>query len=152
MPFENLPPYALWLIAGLILCIFEMIVPGVFLMWLGIAALIVGALALIVPLNLVAQLVLFAGLALVLVFAGRRWTGTNHITSDDPMLNDRQARLVGQSVEVVEAIANGRGRVKVGDSVWPASGADAGVGETLTIISADSGVLTVGSRTGQASA
>lgn len=37
--------------------------------------------------------------------------------------------FVGETVTVVEAISNGRGRVKVGDGVWIAKGPDAAVGK-----------------------
>ena len=59
---------------------------------------------------------------------GRRHYARNPVASDDPLLNDRTARLIGQNVEVVTAIENGEGRVRVGDSVWSARGADAPAG------------------------
>ena len=57
---------------------------------------------------------------------GRRHYERNPVPSSDPLLNDRTARLIGQKVTVVEAIENGEGRVRVGDSVWAARGPDAG--------------------------
>jgi hypothetical protein len=133
-----------WLSIGIVLCIAEMIVPGVFLLWLGIAALLTGLVVFILPIPLAAQLLLFAVLSVVSVYAGRRWSGSLEIPSDDPMLNDRLARLVGEPVVVEEAIVGGRGRVRVGDGVWPATGADAAAGTRLTVTGAANGVLTVG--------
>lgn len=133
-----------WLSIGIVLCIAEMIVPGVFLLWLGIAALLTGLAVFILPIPLAAQLLLFAVLSVASVYAGRRWSGSLEIPSDDPMLNDRLARLVGEPVVVEEAIVGGRGRVRVGDGVWPAIGADAAAGTRLTVTGAANGVLTVG--------
>lgn len=133
-----------WLSIGIVLCIAEMIVPGVFLMWLGIAALLTGLVVFILPIPLAAQLLLFAVLSVATVYAGRRWSGSREIPSDDPLLNDRLARLVGEPVVVEEAIVGGRGRVRVGDGVWPATGADAAAGTRLTVTGAANGVLTVG--------
>ena len=63
--------------------------------------------------------------------------------SQDPLLNDRTARLVGEIVTVVEPIDNGRGRVKVGDSVWPCRGPDAPVGSQVRVVGAEASVLKV---------
>ena len=133
-----------WLSIGIVMCIAEMIVPGVFLLWLGIAALLTGMVVFILPIPLAAQLLLFAVLSVASVYAGRRWSGSLEIPSDDPLLNDRLARLVGEPVVVEEAIVGGRGRVRVGDGVWPATGADAAAGTRLTVTGAANGVLTVG--------
>lgn len=132
-----------WLSIGLLLCIAEMIVPGVFLMWLGIAALLTGLVVFLVPIPLAAQLAVFAVLAVASVYIGRRWSASGEIPSDDPMLNDRLARLVGEPVVVEDPIVGGRGRVRVGDSVWPATGADAPAGTRLTVTGASGGVLQV---------
>ena len=132
-----------WLSIGVVLCIAELLVPGVFLMWLGIAALLTGLVLFILPIPLAAQLLLFAILSVAAVYVGRRWSSSADIPSDDPMLNDRLARLVGEPVVVEEAIVGGRGRVRVGDGVWPASGADAAAGTRLTVTGAANGTLIV---------
>jgi membrane protein implicated in regulation of membrane protease activity len=59
------------------------------------------------------------------------------------MLNDRTARLVGTKVTVVKAIANGEGRVRVGDGVWAASGPDAEEGATMIVTGAQGTCLRV---------
>ena len=133
-----------WLSIGVVLCIADLLVPGVFLMWLGIAALLTGLAVFILPIPLAAQLLMFALLSVATVYAGRRWSSSDDIPSDDPMLNDRLARLVGEPVVVEEAIIGGRGRVRVGDGVWPASGADAAAGTRLTVTGAANGTLIVG--------
>lgn len=132
-----------WLIAGVILAIAEILVPGFFLIWLAAAALITGALAMLPPVTMPIQVLLFAALSVVAVYAGRRWFALNPIESADPKLNDRGARLVGETVTVVDAIVNGRGRVKVGDSVWIAKGADAPAGTTVRVTGNDGATLFV---------
>jgi inner membrane protein len=86
---------------------------------------------------------LFAILSVLTVFAGKKFLSDNPILSDDPKLNDRGARLTGEIVDVIEDIRNGNGRVKVGDSVWSARGADATVGTRVRVIGADGAVLLV---------
>lgn len=130
---ESVAPHILWLTVGVALCAAEMVVPGVFLMWLGIAALLTGLAAFLLPIGVAIQLVLFAVLALVCVFFGRRWTGSNVIPSDDPLLNDRLARLVGETAVTVTAIIDGQGRIRVGDSEWLAQGPDMPAGTRAKI-------------------
>ncbi len=140
---SNLEPHWFWLILAALLATAEMIIPGVFLIWFAAAATLTGLAAFVLPIETTAQGVLFAILSVVAVYAGRRWFARNPIMSADPMLNDRGARLVGEVVTVVEAISNGRGRVKVGDGVWTARGADAAVGKNVKVTGAEGSVLLV---------
>lgn len=130
---ETLSPHWLWLILGLILATAEIIVPGFFLIWFAAAAVVTGIISLIVPIPIAGQIGLFAILAVVSVYAARRWFMVNPISSSDPNLNNRGARMIGEIVVVVEAIEDGQGRVKVGDSVWSASGPDSAIGAKVRV-------------------
>jgi inner membrane protein len=133
----------LWLIVAAVLGIAELIVPGVYLIWIGLAALVTGVATLLLPLPVAAQFLLFAAMAFAAVYAGRRYLSNNPIVSDDPKLNDRGARLVGSIVTAVEPVDSAHGRVKVGDSVWSARGADAAIGDRLRVTGSDGSVLFV---------
>src|SRR5690606_18999023 len=89
------------------------------------------------------QLLLFALFSLGSVYAGRRWYIRHPVESSDPLLNDRAARLIGQTVVVVTAIENGTGRVKIGDSVWNARGPDCEEGARVRVIGSDGSCLNV---------
>jgi membrane protein implicated in regulation of membrane protease activity len=117
--------------------------PGAFLMWIGIAALITGLVALLVPIGVPVQLFVFAVTAIASVYVGRRVLVRNPIESADPLLNDRGARLIGEIVTAVTAIDASQGRVKVGDGVWPARGAIADIGDRLRVIGIERSVLLV---------
>ncbi len=132
-----------WLSLGLLLGAAEMIAPGFFLIWLAIAAIVTGLLTFLLPIGIVAQVGIFALLAIGTVYAARRWLRANPIGSTDPLLNDRGARLIGEVVTVVEAIDHGHGRVKVGDSVWAARGPDAATGARVRITGCTGSTLTV---------
>ena len=136
-------PHWAWLILAGVLGIAEILVPGIFLIWIGMAALVTGLVTLALGIPEPLQFSLFAMLAVAAVFAGRRWFARNPIESSDPLLNDRAARLVGETVTVVEAIEGGEGRVRVGDGVWPAKGADAPLGTRLRVTGIDRGLLKV---------
>ncbi|MCB2064546.1 MAG: NfeD family protein [Novosphingobium sp.] len=139
----GLEPHYAWLAIGLILAAAEMAVPGVFLIWMAGAALIVGALAWLTPIGVPLQIVIFAVLAIVAVFLGRRYIRSHPIHEADPMMNKRADRLVGETVVVTQAIDGGSGKVRLGDSEWLAKGADAAVGARLRVTGHDGTVLLV---------
>jgi len=132
-----------WLIFAALLGIGEVMIPGVFLIWIAVAAAITGLVALALPIGLAVQFLLFAALSIAAVYGGRRWYADNPVASTDPLLNDRTARLIGQTVTVVEPISGGEGRVKVGDSVWAARGPDAAPGARVRVVRAEGTVLWV---------
>ena len=140
---ETLSPHWAWLILAAALATAEVLVPGFFLIWFALAAFATGLIALLLPIPVAIQLVIFAVFAVVSVYAGRRWFKMNPIESADPKLNDRGARMLGEIVTVVETIEAGGGRVKIGDSVWSAKGPDAKVGTKVRISAMDGGAVVV---------
>jgi membrane protein implicated in regulation of membrane protease activity len=132
-----------WLILSVALFVLETIVPGVHFVWFGMAAAVVGALALSVDIAWQWQLVLFGVIALSTVFFVRRYARPETHPSDRPGLNVRGSYYIGRLVTVEEEIVNGRGRVKVGDSVWQASGPDMAKGTQAKVVAADGTVLVV---------
>lgn len=133
----------LWVILGIILLISEMIAPGAYLMFLGGAAILTGILGFALPLSFPLQLLIFALASVASVYVAKRWFDVYPILSSAPLLNARIAQMIGQTVEVVEPIESGLGRVKVGDSVWSASGPDAPVGTRMRIVGAEGNRLAV---------
>lgn len=133
-----------WLLLAVALSVAELAVPGVFLIFVAIAAGITGLLSLLFPaLTLSAELVAFGAWSVVTVLIGRRWYVDYPVDSDDPLLNERGARLIGQSVPVVEAIVGGNGRVRVGDSDWIARGPDLPTGTRVRIVGVSGAALSV---------
>ena len=139
----GIEPHWFWLALGLLLAVGEMAIPGVFLIWLAGAAMITGLAAWVLPIGPALQVVLFVGLALGSVFMGRSWLRRNPIESADPMMNDRGARSVGETVTVTQVIEGGNGRVKLGDSEWLARGPDAEPGTRMRVSGHDGAVLLV---------
>lgn len=139
----DLENHYVWLAIGLALGVAEMLVPGVFLMWLAGAALITGLLVWAAPINVPLQIMIFAVLAIISVFMGRNYLRSNPVLDADPMMNRRGARMVGESALVVVAIESGSGKVRLGDSEWLARGADAAVGERVRVTGSDGAILLV---------
>lgn len=132
-----------WMAGGLALILLEMLAPGVFLLWLGIAAAATGMLTFGLGLTLPWQLASFAMLSFVSVIIGRRYFRRHPGMPTFTEVNMPGTRYVGRVVNVVEAITGGRGRVRVADSPWLAEGPDAPVGSQVRIIAVDGSVLKV---------
>lgn len=141
--FQQLDYHWWWLLIAAVLGILEILVPGIFLVWMALAAGITGLIVAIAPMPLAWQLGIFAILAFAAVYSGRGVYARNPVESEDPKLNERAARLIGQIVTVETAIENGKGRVNVGDGVWNARGPDAPSGAKVRVVGADGTCLTV---------
>ncbi len=139
----DLDAHWVWLMLGLLLAALEMLVPGVYLIWLAAAALITGTLTFAFDLSLPLQVVDFVFLSLIAAFSAKRFLGERPIESSDPLMNRRGARMVGETALVVTAIEHGSGRVKVGDSEWIARGADVPAGQRVRITGTDGSSLLV---------
>jgi membrane protein implicated in regulation of membrane protease activity len=132
-----------WLILAVLLGIGEIALPGVFLIWIAAAAALTGIVTALTGIPAVPQLLICAAASLLSAWFGRRWYLDNPVQSADPLLNDRAARLVGRTVIVAAPIIHGRGRVKVDDSVWPATGPDLPEGAVAQVTGCSDGVLVV---------
>lgn len=140
---ESLDVHWYWLAAGLLLAAAEMAAPGFFMIWLAVAALITGVVTWLLPIGLPVQIVIFAVLAFAAVFTGRHYLRVNPIEPADPKMNDRGARLIGETVVVTHAIQGGMGRVQQGDGEWLAKGPDAEPGTRMRVAGHDGTVLLV---------
>lgn len=124
-----------WFIAGLVLLLLEVFAPGAFLLWFGIAAMIVGSAVWLVPvLPWQVQIVAFALLSVGALVGYRAWRKRVPAAQvDQPLLNKRAEQLIGRVFILDQAIVNGRGKVKVGDALWTAIGEDMAVGTTVRV-------------------
>lgn len=139
----QIEPHWAWLSLGVLLIALEILAPGYFLVWLGLAAAATGVAAWLINISIPLQLGLFAVLAFAILYWARGWLLKNPITSADPLMNQRTGRLVGDVVTLTQAIENGRGRARVGDSVWTVRGDDAPEGSKVRITGADGNILLV---------
>lgn len=128
-----------WIILGLILLGLEILAPGIFFLWLGAAALIVGAISLMAwgygaeIWVWQAQILVFLILSVVLAWGGRSWLARHDTESDEPLLNNRLAQLIGQTATLEQPIVNGVGHVRLGDTLWRVKGPDLPAGAKVRI-------------------
>ncbi|MBV9249193.1 MAG: NfeD family protein [Acetobacteraceae bacterium] len=105
--------WILWVASGLILLLIEILAPGFFMMWVGLAACGTGLIALTLPIGFDLQVVAFAVLAVVSLLIGLR------LRKLPARLNTQTAGLAGRTAVALQF--HGReGRVRLGDSDWAA--------------------------------
>lgn len=135
-----------WVILGVVLLGLELLVPGVFLVWLGGAALLTGLTVFQIGIGGPFQFGLFGLLSLALVggwliFSRRRAAGTPK--GEDAFLNSRTGRLLGREATLVEPISEGVGRIQIDDSLWRVEGPDLPQGAKVRVTGARGAVLEV---------
>src|ERR1700688_4914265 len=133
-----------WLIFGVLLMALELLAPGVFLFWLGLAALLVGLLSFAINPSWQMQILMFAIFAVAAVPLWRRVALTNRAVSrSNPFLNRRADALVGRVFTLEKPIIDGAGTVRIDDTIWRVTGPDTPGGSRLRIVEADCASLTV---------
>jgi membrane protein implicated in regulation of membrane protease activity len=132
-----------WWIAGVVLLILEILAPGTFFLWFGVAAIVTGIVAMIHDFGWQTELILFAVLAVVFAVVGRRYFSYDSRRSDQPLLNERAARLIGRDFTLAEPIVGGMGKLRVEDSSWRISGPDLPSGTRVRVTGHDGALLTV---------
>ena len=129
-----------WLIFGVILMALEVAAPGVFLFWLGLAALLVGLVSFVLHLSWQTQLLMFAVFAVAAVPVWRQLASP---TDSKPFLNRRAQALVGREFTLEKPIIDGAGTVRVDDTIWRVAGPDVPAGSRVKVVQADGASLTV---------
>ncbi len=132
-----------WFIVAALLFAAEIVVPGTFLLWLGFAAAIVGVITIGVDWPWQAQLVTFAVLSVLSLFAWRRLGRASVQKSDQPFLNRRAEGYVGRVFTLEKPIVSGVGAVRIDDTVWRVSGPDCPAGSRVKIARADGATLVI---------
>lgn len=129
-----------WMVLGFVLLTLEIVLPGVFLLWIGIAAIVVGTASLALwdlPFwTWQLQVLVFLVLSLVSAYGGKKMMAGREDVSDQPLLNRRGQQMVGRVATLSEPIRDGRGRVRLGDTLWRVSGPDLPAGAKVRVTAA----------------
>ncbi len=133
-----------WGVGALLLLIAEMLLPGFYLLWLGVAAVVVAVFTLLWPgMPLELQILVFAVVSVASIFAWRAWRTKNPEVSDQPNLNERANHYIGKTYTLDAAIENGVGKVRLGDTVWKVEGPELPQGAKVKVIGVDGMTLKV---------
>lgn len=137
-----------WVIVGFALGSLEMATMSFFLIWPGIAALVMAGLMILAP-NMTGalQIAIFAILSIILTFAGRYLLHKygDGAEATDQTINNRAAQLVGQIAKVLE-FTGGQGVVEINGIRWRAEWAEkqkSTLGQSVRVTRADAMLLYV---------
>lgn len=133
-----------WFILAAVLIILEVFAPGAFMLWIGIAAAVVGAVLYFVPaLTWEYQFILFAMASVGSILAWRSYRNTHPTMTDEPTLNRRGAQYIGRVFTLDAPIVDGVGKIRVDDSTWKIVGIDCPAGVKVKVVGIESTVLKV---------
>lgn len=134
-----------WFLVAAVLMILELAAPGAFMFWLGLGAAATGVVSLVfVDLTWQQELLVFAVLALASAAIGRSvMRRVAARSSDSPFLNRRAEAFVGREFVLADPIVHGGGRVRIDDTVWRVTGADAPAGTRVKVTRVDGAALVV---------
>ena len=133
-----------WIILGVILIGVELIAPGSFFLWLGLAAIATGLLDALLGLSWQVAALLFALLSVGAVILGRFVTRSKTQPNAEPSpLNQRGQSLVGRVFTLETPIKDGEGRIRVDDSSWRVTGADRFAGARVRVVRIEGSTLVV---------
>jgi membrane protein implicated in regulation of membrane protease activity len=132
-----------WFILAALLLLAEVIAPGVFMLWFGFAAILVGAISFAIDWSWQAQLIAFAAFAIAALPAWRHFARKVEKPNDSPFLNRRADGYVGRVFTLDAPIVGGFGTIRIDDTVWRVSGPDCPAGSRVKIARADGANLLV---------
>lgn len=140
-------PLWFWLSLGGVLLAAEMLGAGGYLLWSGVAALLVGALIwLLPPLSWAWQGMIFAVLTVVVAYLWWYWLRRRPAAASggSPVLNQRNRQLIGTRATLTEPMHNGMGRINIGDSSWRAQAAeDSPAGTEVEVVAVEGVTLVI---------
>ncbi|MGE3830862.1 MAG: NfeD family protein [Parvibaculaceae bacterium] len=126
-----------WWVIGAILLLLELLLPGVFFMWLGIAALVIGVIDIFFDFSWQVEVAIFAVLSVLALLFLRPHFKDRMGRSANPNLNQRMYDYVGKSYVLDQPIVNGLGKVRIDDTLWVVTGADRPRGEWVKVTGVD---------------
>ncbi len=144
MEWMNNIIYWHWLIFAIVLIILEILIPGAYLIWMGVASIVMGILMCIFPhMPILAQVLIFSILSVIIVMMYRIYKKKNPAVTSEPALNRRGEQYLGRDFTLTEPIVGGLGKIKVDDSTWKISGMDVPAGATIRVVSVEGAILKV---------
>lgn len=138
----SLGPWTWWIVAAG-LFVLELLAPGIFFLWLGLAAIVVGTADLFIDMSWQVEVAAFAVLSVISLVLSRMFLSGRVTPSDKPHLNKRMFNYVGRSYVLEQPIVNGNGELKIDDTIWKIRGADADAGTWVRVKDVDELVFLV---------
>lgn len=124
-----------WWVIAVVLLVVEILTPGFFFLWMSVSGLITGIMVWAIPsVSFNVQVLVFSVLSLLSISAWRFYGKKSPLKTDQPLLNKRGAQYVGRVFNLYAAIENGRGKIKVDDSIWTVHGEDCALNSKVRVL------------------
>ncbi len=143
-----------WVICGILMMMAEFAIPGIFMIWIGIGAVLTGIICMFLPdLSVSVQLLIFAVFSMISVFLG--WFIYGRVFGKSQKeeysdLNQGTKEFIGKKYPLISDVKNGQAQIKIGDSVWPVrTEENMRTGEMVTVSKVDGMVLYVSKEMGK---
>ncbi len=140
--------YIEWGALGLFLVLLELFIPGVYLVWFGLASILVSTGMYLdwIPDLIEYQLVVFALASCITTGIGlwiylkvqKHFSGEANYKN----LNDLAAQYVGNTAVLLQDVVDGKSKVKIGDTVWLAvCDKPLKTGDAVVIVGVEKGLI-----------
>lgn len=143
MDFLNTLSFWHWFLIATFLITIEAVAPFAYFLWLGIAAIIQGIVLYFFPMTGILPIIIYSGIAAIVTLLGRHFVPFHHVDKGEENINRASDRLIGKVVTLSAPIINGKAQIKVGSSVWLASGPDMDEGTVVKIVDVENNLLIV---------
>ncbi|MTD27047.1 NfeD family protein [Erwinia sorbitola] len=111
-------PWIIWLTLGGLLLAAEMLGTSGYLLWSGVAAVLVSLLVWLVPMPWEWQGLSFAALTILAALWWYRWLKNRDRRHPPSTLNQRGQQMIGRQLTLDSGLINGFGHVRIGDGNW----------------------------------
>jgi inner membrane protein len=133
-----------WLVVSAVFAVIEVAAPAMVCIWFAAAALVTAAVAWIAPgFSWEHQTLIFAAFAIASVAIGRVAFARVRLPPGAVPLNRRAQTYIGRTFTLDRPIVDGRGQLKVDDTVWLVEGPDLPAGTHIRVTGAENTLLRV---------
>ena len=128
-----------WMSLGVAFLAFELMFPGIFMLWFGISGLLTSGLVYLLGFSGAPAIVIFLVLGLVVSFFGYKFQ------NKEPkfLVNNMKKAMINKTITLQEPITNGQARVKIGDGHWTVTGPDLPTGSKVKVVEVSGNSLVV---------
>ncbi len=128
-----------WMSLGVGFLAFELMFPGIFMLWFGISGLLTAGLVYLLGFSGAPAIIIFLVLGLVVSFFGYKFQ------NKEPkfLVNNMKKAMINKTITLQEPITNGQARVKIGDGHWTVTGPDLPIGSKVKVVEVSGNSLVV---------
>lgn len=128
-----------WMSVGVAFLCFELMFPGIFMLWFGISGLVTAGLVYLFGFSGAFAIVIFLIIGVAVSMFGHKYQ------NKEPkfLVNNVKNMMIGKIITLPDPLQNGQVRVKIGDGHWTLTGPDLPIGAKVKVIEVSGNSLVV---------